>query len=93
MPTTTIVQELLELENGYWRAIKDQDAYNEVAIVADDVHEDLSVDGELVSLEAADTSTWVRRNGSWVGALHTESLHRDPYGRDRSRAGSPAVFN
>ena len=26
MPTTTVVQELLELENEYWRAIQDQDA-------------------------------------------------------------------
>ena len=145
MPTTTVVQELLELENEYWRAIQDQDADtvmrlsddpctiagaqgvrsidrrtlaglmkdtpytlhsfhiadgarvqmlgNDVAIVAYDVHEDLTVDGELVSLDAADTSTWVRRNGSWVCALHTESLHGDPYGRDRSRAGAPAVFN
>jgi hypothetical protein len=58
---------------------------NDVAIVAYDVHEDLTVDGKRVSLDAADTSTWVRRSGSWVCALHTESLRGDPYGRDRSR--------
>jgi hypothetical protein len=57
---------------------------NDVAIIAYEVHEDLTVDGKPVSLDAADTSTWVRRNGSWVCALHTESLRGDPFGRDRS---------
>ncbi len=54
---------------------------NDVAIIAYEVHEDLTVDGKPVSLDAADTSTWVRRNGSWVCALHTESLRGDPFGR------------
>ena len=35
------------------------------AIVAYTVHEDLTVDGEPVSLDAADSSTWVRSDGSW----------------------------
>ena len=52
------------------------------AIVAYTVHEDLTVDGEPVSFDAADTSTWVRRNGGWVCASHTESLLGDPFGRD-----------
>jgi hypothetical protein len=28
-------------------------------------------------------STWVRRNGGWVCALHTESILGDPFGRDK----------
>jgi hypothetical protein len=56
---------------------------DDVAIVAYKVREDLIVEGKPVTLEAADSSTWVRRNGRWVCALHTESLAGDPFGRDR----------
>jgi uncharacterized protein (TIGR02246 family) len=58
---------------------------DDVAIVAYQVHEELTVDGEPVTLDAADASTWVRRNGSWLCALHTESITGDPFGRDRQR--------
>ena len=58
---------------------------NDVAIVAYKVHEELTVDGKPVSIDAADASTWVRRNGRWVCALHTESIAGDPFGRDRKR--------
>jgi hypothetical protein len=56
----------------------------DVAIVAYKVHEDLTVDGRPVSFDAADSSTWVRRKGGWVCALHTEALSGDPFGRDRA---------
>jgi hypothetical protein len=56
---------------------------DDVAIVAYKVHEDLTVEGKPVMLDAADTSVWVRRDGRWLCALHTESLSGDPYGRDR----------
>ena len=56
---------------------------DDVAILAYKVHEDLTVDGKPVSLDAADASTWIRKNGSWVCSMHTESLAGDPYGRDR----------
>jgi ketosteroid isomerase-like protein len=55
----------------------------DVAIIGYKVHEDITVDGFRLALEAADTSTWVRRNGNWVCAMHTESLIGDPFGRDR----------
>src|SRR5690349_15131352 len=51
---------------------------DDVAIVAYKVSEDLTVEGKAVKLEAADSSTWVRRNGRWVCALHTEALTGDP---------------
>jgi hypothetical protein len=57
---------------------------NDVAVLAYNVHEELTVDGKPVTLDAADASTWVRRNGQWVCALHTESMRGDPFGRDRS---------
>jgi hypothetical protein len=134
MAITTVEQELTDLEQQYWQAIKDRNAdaamhlsddpcivtgaqgvgridrqslagmlkaaqytlhdfklsdvqvqrlSNDVAVLAYKVHEELTVDGKPVSLDAADASTWVRRNGRWVCALHTESLAGDPFGRDR----------
>jgi hypothetical protein len=138
MASTTVEQELLELEKAYWQAIKDKDVdaairlsddscivtgaqgvarvdgeslsrmmnaapytlhdfkisqdpqvrllSDEVAVVAYSVHEELTVEGKPVTLEAADASVWVRRNRRWVCALHTESIKGDPFGRDRHSA-------
>jgi ketosteroid isomerase-like protein len=58
---------------------------DDVAVVAYEVHEELTVDGKPVTLDAADSSTWVRRNGRWLCALHTEAIAGDPFGRDRQR--------
>jgi ketosteroid isomerase-like protein len=57
----------------------------DTAVVAYTVHEDLTVDGKPLTLDAADTSTWVRRDGKWVCTLHTESVLGDPFGRDRKK--------
>jgi hypothetical protein len=54
-----------------------------VAVLAYKVKELLTVDGKNLTLEAADSSTWVLRDGNWVCALHTESLAGDPFGRDK----------
>ena len=59
---------------------------DDVAVLAYKVREELTVDGKPVKLEAADASTWVRRDGQWVCALHTESIAGDPFGRDRRPA-------
>lgn len=62
---------------------------DDVAVVAYAVHEDLIVDGKPESLEAYDASVWVKRDGKWRCALHTESLRGDPFGRhdvDRLKA-------
>ncbi|MEP6551743.1 MAG: nuclear transport factor 2 family protein [Gemmatimonadales bacterium] len=56
---------------------------DETAIVAYKVKEVLTVDGKPITFEAADSSTWVRREGQWVCALHTEAVLGDPFGRDR----------
>ena len=60
---------------------------DDIAILAYKVHEELTVDGKPLTLDAADASTWVRRDGRWVCALHTESIAGDPFGRDRHAAG------
>jgi uncharacterized protein (TIGR02246 family) len=59
---------------------------DDLALVAYHVHEDLTVEGgEPVEFEAADASAWVRREGEWKCAMHTESILGDPYGRDRTK--------
>ena len=59
---------------------------DDVALVAYKVREQLTVDGKPLTLDAADASTWVRRDGHWLCALHTESVAGDPFGRDRRPA-------
>jgi ketosteroid isomerase-like protein len=54
---------------------------DEVVLVAYRVYEDLVVDGKPESLEAFDTSVWVRQGDRWLCAMHTESLKGDPFGR------------
>lgn len=56
---------------------------DDTAIVAYKVKEVLTVDGKPITFEAADSSTWVRREGQWVCALHSEAVLGDPFGRDR----------
>lgn len=137
MTMTVSRQEVLQLEDRYWQAMKDRDvdaalqltadpcviagasgvarvdhetyvqlmrgaaweirdvtiSDAEVTMLTDDVasvvyrvREDLMVDGTPVTLDAADSSVWVRRNGAWLCALHTESVLGDAYGRDRTPA-------
>ena len=59
---------------------------DDVAIVAYKVKENLTVEDKPVTLEAADASVWVKRDGKWLCALHTESVAGDPFGRDRQTA-------
>jgi uncharacterized protein (TIGR02246 family) len=59
---------------------------DDVAVIGYQVHEDMTVEGKPLSLDAADTSIWVRRDGRWLCASHTESLIGDPFGRDRTPA-------
>ena len=56
---------------------------DDVAILGYAVHEDLTVEGRPVTVDAAEASMWVRRPEGWVCALHTESILGDPFGRDR----------
>ena len=132
MTTSTVEQEIIELETEYWRAIrnKDTDALlrltddpclvsgaqgirsidhktfiemarspawelrafeladtdvrmltDEVVIIGYTVTEEMLINGKPLTFKAADTSTWVRRNGRWVCALHSESVLGDAFGQ------------
>jgi uncharacterized protein (TIGR02246 family) len=73
--------ELLDYQIGEGAEV--QLVGKDVAIVAYKVREELLVEGKEVTIDAADSSTWVRRDGTWLCALHTESILGDPFGRDR----------
>jgi hypothetical protein len=63
--------------------VKVQQITNDVVVIAYKVHEDMTVEGKPVQIDAFDTTTWVRRNGQWTCAAHTESIAGDPFGRGR----------
>ena len=65
-----------DLKNVIVRKLTD-----DVAAVAYEVAEKLTVEGKPVSLKAYDASVWVKRGGQWLCALHTESIAGDPFGR------------
>ena len=67
-----------EMRNAQFLQIRD-----DVAVLAYEIHEELSVDGKNVSLDASEASVWAKRDGNWVCVVHTESLKGDPFGRDR----------
>jgi hypothetical protein len=56
----------------------------DLAIIAYHVKEDLEVEGKPLTIEANDSTAWVREGGRWVSVLHTESIAGDPFGRDRA---------
>lgn len=53
----------------------------DVAIIAYKAREHVTVDGSPIRLEVADSSTWIRRDGKWRCAQHTEAIVGDPFGR------------
>ncbi len=59
---------------------------DDIAIVAYKVTEQVVVEGKPLSVSANDASVWIKREGSWRCAMHTESLAGDPYGRDRIKS-------
>jgi hypothetical protein len=66
---------------------------SDAAVLAYEVHEELTVDGKPISLEAAECSTWVRRDGRWVCCQHSESIEGDPFGRDRQSIPEPTYVS
>jgi hypothetical protein len=81
------------METGTWelhdfdiRDVQVQQISDDVAIIGYKVREKLTVDGKPLTMDAADASTWVKKDGRWLCALHTESVAGDPYGRDRKKS-------
>lgn len=55
----------------------------DIALIAYPVKEHVVVEGKSLNFTANDASVWVRRDGKWRCAMHTESLQGDPFGRDK----------
>lgn len=56
---------------------------DDIALIAYHVTEEVTIDGVDLNVQANESSVWVRRDGAWRCAMHTESLAGDPFGRDR----------
>ena len=70
-----------ELKDFSLEDVKVRKLSDEVVALAYRVSEDLTVEGEDVSLKAYDLSVWAKRDGQWVCVVHTESPAGDPFGR------------
>jgi hypothetical protein len=57
---------------------------DDIVIIGYEAHEELTVEGKPVTMDVADTSVWVRKDGRWLCAAHTEAIRGDPFGRDRT---------
>ena len=64
--------------------VKIRQLSDDVAVVAYKVDEKLTLDGKPLELEAIESSTWIRRDGKWRCAQHSEALAGDPFGRDKA---------
>lgn len=67
-----------------------QQITDDVAIIGYKVRSDMTVEGKRMSMDLADTSTWVKKNGKWACALHSEAIAGDPFGRDKASKGDLA---
>src|SRR5688500_16171852 len=54
---------------------------DDLVIIGYEAHEELTVEGKPVTMDVADTSVWVRKDGRWLCAAHTEAIRGDPFGR------------
>lgn len=68
-------------EDGQWTldrfAFSDVDVIfpnEDTAVIAYKVHQEGTMKGQIMDLDCADSSTWVRENGGWKCALHTEAI-------------------
>jgi len=77
-------ESLWQLKSFQLDDIKVMFPSKDVAVVAYTVTEDMEVEGKPLTLKAADATTWIRQDGEWLAALHTESVLGDPFGRDRT---------
>lgn len=77
MQSETYILTDFEIEDVQFRELTP-----DFAVLAYNVRENLTVDGKALTLNAADSSVWVRRGDNWRCVMHTESVLGDPYGRD-----------
>lgn len=50
----------------------------DLAVIAYEIRSKFRTGGEEKTIVAVDSSTWVRRNGRWACAMHSETEKQDP---------------
>lgn len=53
----------------------------DVAIATYEVEQKFEMNGELQEMVCLDTTTWVRRDGRWLAAAHTETAKQEMHNR------------
>lgn len=81
MKSATYTLDKFEIKEG----AKVRQISDNVAVIAYEVHEELTVDGKPVTFDASESSTWINQNGRWTCAAHNEAILGDPFGRDRQQ--------
>jgi hypothetical protein len=92
MATGSAERELVQLEKQYWQALKEKNVEAALRLTDDPcivtgaqgiASIDRNTFKKMMTGAPWSSSTWVRRNGRWLCALHTEAIAGDPFGRDR----------
>lgn len=78
--TSSFSLDAFQIDDAQVRVIND-----DLAIIGYRAHEEVSIDGQHLQVDVADSSTWVRRDGEWRCVHHTEAILGDPLGRDRRK--------
>jgi ketosteroid isomerase-like protein len=74
--------EFEQMFNSHEHSIRDVDFQGEpevrmvnpgTAVIAYKVRTTISADGHKREMDSVDTSTWIKRDGNWVCAMHTET--------------------
>jgi hypothetical protein len=81
MESDTYTLNSFEIKESEVRMLTD-----DIALHAYKAHQNMTLEGKPLTLDTSQSSTWIRRDGRWACALHTESIIGDPYGRDRKKA-------
>lgn len=62
-----------------------QTVNDNVASLGYTIRLEMEVEGKTSSMDFAESSAWVKRDGDWVCLLHSESPIGDPFGRDKQK--------
>lgn len=79
--TTLLATARYQLHAFLLEHVRMQQIGDDTVTLAYKVTEELTVDGRPLTLEAFDSSVWVRHGREWRCALHSESVAGDPFGR------------
>ena len=74
------------LENFEMKKVEVVQPTPDSAIIAYEVHQTGDMKGQKMDMRCADSSVWVKEDGDWKCALHTETILEDANARQREPA-------